>query len=600
MTRRTLQFLVTSLIASLFALAASSPALAQDDGGGEEQTTVRVALNGFENNLTPFTVTHATGRPDDLLMMVYDSLFWSQTTDDPEPWLAESATPSDNNQIWTVKLRPNLTWHDGRPLTAEDVKFTFDYFADAPPGRWTHHVSDVPPYESSEVVDERTVRFNYSAPAPQFKILPAADLPILPKHIWEDIENPKTATKIKPIGSGPYKVAQIVNDQRYRFEANEDYFKGKPLVDVIEMPVVRDVSAAFQALRTGQVDFVIDKVPPGIVDGLEETDGIEIHRGNDFFSTEIRFNTRKKPFDNPDVRKAIALAIDRQALVDRVLQGDGDPGHDNWIHPQSPWALPDGEGEHDPERAARMLDAAGFTRAGNGIRRSADGEPLAFTVLVSSRDPEALRGLQLVEAQLREIGVDMRTESLDPAALSARTRPGPDGPPQHDASLGTFDWHAHTDPDTLYFFFHSPIPPKPGVKPKGMGAAFTAYSNERFDELVERATTLEADERREVLHDAQEIFAEEVPMITLWYREDVTAYRPAAYDGYFNDTGHGLFTKRSFLEDYAQEGTAESVVDEAGDSWWWIVIGIVAVALLIAAVLVVRRRRNAGEAQTFE
>ncbi|MFP5364183.1 MAG: ABC transporter substrate-binding protein [Thermoleophilia bacterium] len=593
MTRRTLQLLVTALIALALGGATSSGALAQDDAGGESPTTVRVALNGFENNLTPFTVTHATGRPDDLLMMVYDSLFWSQTTDDPEPWLAQSATASDDNQTWTVKLRPNLTWHDGRPLTAEDVKFTFDYFDDAPPGRWTHHVTDVPPYESSEVVDEQTVRFRFSAPAPQFKILPGGDLPILPKHVWEDIERPGTATDIDPIGSGPYKVAEIVSDQRYRLEANEDYFKGKPLVDVIEMPVVRDVSAAFQALRTGQVDFVIDKVPPGIVDSLEEADGIEIHRGHDFFSTEIRFNARKEPFDNPDVRKAIALAIDRQALVDRVLQGDGDPGHDSWIHPESPWALPDAEGEYDTARAQGMLDAAGFRRQGQGIRQSADGERLAFTVLVSSRDPEALRALQLIEGQLREIGVDMSTESLDPAALSARTRPGPDGPPQHDAYLGTFDWHAHTDPDTLYFFFHSP-------GDKGIGAAFTGYSNERFDQLVERATTLEADERRPVMHEALEIFAEEVPMITLWYREDVTAYRPAAYDGWFNDSGHGLFTKRALLEGYAEQGTVDEVVDEAGDSWWWIVVAVVAVALLIAAVLVLRRRRSAAAEQSFE
>ena len=593
MARRTLQVLVTSLIASLFALAASSPALAQDDGGGEEQTTVRVALNGFENNLTPFTVTHATGRPDDLLMLVYDSLFWSQTTDDPEPWLAESATPSDNNRTWTVKLRPNLKWHDGRPLTAEDVKFTFDYFNDAPPGRWTHHVTDVPPYEGSEVVDERTVRFSFSAPAPQFKILPAADLPILPKHVWEDIDEPKTATDIEPVGSGPFKVTQIVSDQRYRLEANEDYFKGKPLVDVLELPVVRDVSAAFQALRTGQVDFVTDKVPPGIVDNLEQADGIEIHRGNDFFSTELRFNARKEPFDDARVRKAIALAIDREALVERVLQGDGQPGNDNWVHPESPWALPGAEGEYDTARAEQMLDEAGFRREGQGIRRSADGEALALTVLVSSRDPEALRALQLIERQLREIGVDMETESLDPAALNSRTRPGPEGPPQHDAYLGTFDWHAHTDPDTLYFFFHSP-------GPKGIGAAFTGYSNKQFDQLVERATTLEADERKPVLHDAQEIFAEEVPQIALWYREDVTAYRPAAYDGWFNDTGHGLFTKRSFLEEYAQTGTADAVVDETSDNWWIVVVAVLAVALLIGAVLMMRRKRSASDEQTFE
>ena len=88
-------------------------------------------------------------------------------------------------------------------------------------------------------------------------------------------------------------------------------------------------------------------------------------------------------------------------------------------------------------------------------------------------------------------------------------------------------------------------------------------------------------------------------MITLWYREDVTAYRPAVYDGWFNDTGHGLFTKRAVLEGYAEPGTVDEVVDEAGDAWLWIVIGVT-IALLIAAALVMRRRRNAGEEQSFE
>lgn len=451
----------------------------------------------------------------------------------------------------------------------------------------------MPPYDSSEVVDERTVRLRFAAPAPQFKILPGADLPILPKHVWEDIESPGTATEMLPVGSGPYKLTRIVPDQRYRLEANEDYFKGKPLVDVLELPIVRDTSAAFQALRTGQLDIVTEDVPPAVVERLEESDQIEVHRGHDFASTELRFNARKEPFDNPRVRKAISLAIDREALVERVLQGDGEPGNDNWVHPESPWALPDGEHERDVERARQMLDQAGFRRRGEGVRESADGEPLEFSVLVSSLDAEALRALQLVERQLREIGVDMNTESLDPAALRQRTTPGPQGPPQHDAYLGTFDWHAHTDPDTLYFFFHSP-------GKKGIGAIFTGWSNQRFDQLVERATTMELDERKPVLHDAQRILAEEAPLITLWYREDVTAYRPAAYSGWIDDSGHGLFTKRSFLEPYAEVGTADAVVDEATDSWWWLVLVAVALALLVAAVLLIRRRRSASEEQSFE
>lgn len=370
-------------------------------------------------------------------MMIYDSLFWSQVSEEPEPWLAESATPSEDLRSWTVTLRSDITWHDGRPLTAEDVLFTFDHFRDiAPPGRWTHHVSDEPPYQGGEVIDERTVRLDFARPAPTFPILPGADLPILPRHIWENIDEPRTAASDLPIGSGPYQLTEMVPDQRYRFEANPGYFLGAPLVDVIEMPIVTDENAAFQALQTGQVDYVDRVVPPAVVDTFEQSDDIEILRGIDFESTELRFNARRAPFDDPRLRKAIALGIDYDALVEQVLQGDGVPGRDSWIHPASPWAVPGREGgehEFDPGRAEQMLDEAGYVRGPDGVRRDPADDPLEVEELVSSVDPEALRGLQLATGQVEQIGVVLRPEALDPAALRERTRSAPDAPPTYDA-----------------------------------------------------------------------------------------------------------------------------------------------------------------------
>jgi peptide/nickel transport system substrate-binding protein len=584
------------VVAVVVAGVLATVAFAQEEPEPQERTTVRIALNGYENNLTPFTITFATGRPDDLVMMIYDSLFWSQVSEDPEPWLAESATPSEDRRSWTVRLRPGLEWHDGRPLTAQDVKFTFDYFKNtAPPGRWTHHVTDEPPYKRGEVLDERTVRLEFAKPAPTFEILPAADLPILPKHIWEDIDAPRMATDEPPVGSGPYKLTEIVPDQRYRFEANERYFKGKPLVDVIEMPIVQDANAAFQALQTGQVDHVARDVPPQVVDRFEASDDIEVTRSLDFDSTELRFNARRPPLDDPRLRKAISLAIDYDTLVEQVLQGDGAPGNDSWVHPRSPWALPGADHQFDPGRAEAMLDEAGYRRGPDGMRVGPDGEPLDFAVLVSSFDPESLRGLQLAARQVQEIGVRLRPEALDPASIRQRTTPGgPDSPPDYEAQMATFDWHAHTDPDNLYFFFHSP-------GPRGIGAVFTGWSNRRFDELVERATTLGAQERKPVLHDAQRIMAEEVPLLTFWYRESVAAHRPAAYAGWVEDSGHPLLTKRSFLRPYAQVAEAGGpgvATDDGGGALWIVLVVGVGVVALAVGVVVMRRRRS--EAEGFE
>lgn len=570
----------------LTALLGAPAALARPDA----PSTLRIALSGYENNLTPFTVAFATGRPDDLLMLVYDSLFWSQVSEEPEPWLAEGATPSADMRSWTVTLRPGVTWHDGRPLTAEDVAFTFDYFRDvAPPGRWTHHVSDEPSYERAEVLDELTVRLDFAQPAPTFPILPGADLPILPKHVWETVTEPRTYAEALPIGSGPYRVVENVPDQRYRFEANPDYFLGAPLVDVLEMPIVTDENAAFQALATGQVDYVDSDVPPAVAERFEGSDDVVVARGTSFESTELRFNARAAPLDDPRLRKAIALGIDYDVLVEQVLQGDGRPGRDSWIHPESPWALPDGgDHEFDPARAERMLDEAGYPRGPDGLRVGPDGAPLEIEVLVSSFDPEALRGLQLAAQQVQAIGVVLTPEALDPASLRQRTRAAPDAPPTYDAQMSGFDWHAHTDPDNLYFFFHSP-------GPRGIGGQFTGWSNAAFDGLVERAATLDAQDRKPVLHEAQEILAEEVPLLTFWYREGVYAYRPAAYDRWTFDFGHGILTKRSFLEGYAQTpGAAPGRGDTGGAGWVLPVTLLGAGAVLVAGVVVLRRRRAAG------
>lgn len=586
-------------MAAVAAAALAAPAQAQEEDGGRVER-LRVALNGFENNITPFTHTFASSpNTHDLIMLVYDSLFWSQVRQEPEPWLAEKAVPSDDFRTWTVTLREGVEWHDGRPLTAEDVKFTFDYYRDtAPPGRYAHHVGDVPPYVRGEVVDERTVRLRFGAPAPTFKILPGADLPIIPKHVWEGVEDPARRAQQLPVGSGPFEVVEIESDQRYRLVANEDYFKGRPLVDELVMPIVKDPTAAFQALRAGQVDMVPVNVPPEVAEQFSRSPEIEVVDSTRLESEQIYFNARKEPLTDARLRKAISLAVDTDAIVERVLLGQGEPGHDSFIHPGSPWALPGAGHEHDVERARALLEEAGYREGTDGVRLDKDGEPLDIEVLVSSFDPLGLRAVQLAARQVREIGVRLRPEALDPASLRERTSGTPDQAPPADAYVGTLESHAHVDPDSLYYFFHSP-------GRKGFGAVFTGWGNEEFDRLVERATGLPAEERKPLLHEAQGILAEEAPLVTLWYRAGQWAYRPDAYDQWLADPGQGIFTKRSFLPGYERTATAAALTGEGGggdgDGGFpaWLIAALAAGALP-GVLLAARRRRRRRLAEEDE
>lgn len=583
----------------------------------QQTSQVTIALNGFENNITPFT--HSFGafpNTHDLVHLVYDSLFWSQASDDPEPWLAESAEPSEDSSSWTVELREGVTWHDGEPFTAEDVQFTMEYYVEheADAGRYAHHVADMPLYESSEIIDDHTIRIDFANPAGQFKIMPGADLPILPKHVWEGVTDPGTRTEELPVGTGPYRLAEINPDQQYRFEANEDYFKGMPLVDELLMPIIQEPSAAFAALQTGDVDYVARNIPANLIEAFNQSDDIELIEGTIFQSIQLYFNTPREPLSDPQLRKAIAVAIDRESIVDTVLLGRGQPGRDSYLHPESPWAIDEEIREYDPDEARRLLDEAGYSEMNeDGVRLSPAGAPLTFTVLVSSFEPEAIRTSQLVAEQVSEVGIDLEVEALDPATIGQRRRAQPGEEADFDIRVGGLEAHAHVDTDALYYFFHSP-------GDRGFGQTQTSYSNPEFDDIALRAgESGDLEERRELLGDLQRILAEDVPMIVVMYPDGIWAHRTDGYEGWIADFGHSPLTKRSFLADYAATGADEPAGDEpadddgagdepagddvAGDDvaettplspWLWIVI----VAVLVLAVLgmvLARRKRSTGD-----
>ena len=544
-------------------LAAAGPVAPSPAAGQAGATkTVRVAIKGFENNITPFTVGFgALPATNDIQHLVYDALFWSQAVPDPEPWLAESAESADGGKTWDVKLRDDVTWHDGTPFTSADVAFSFDYYKAQPgaSGRYAHHVSDVPAYDRSEIVDDHRLRMLFKQPAPQFRIMPGGDLPIIAKHIYENVDQPAAMTTQLPVGTGPFKLVEIVPDQRYRMEANKDHFKGAPKIDQLELVIVKDPQSAYTALRTGDIDMVERNIPPELVDQLRGTDGIGVAKSTRFDSVQMYFNARKAPWSDPKLRKAISTGIDLDALVDTVLLGHGRPGRDGFIHPDSPWALPEAEAGHDFDRAAaaRMLDDAGYTaKDPDGIRKAPDGARLELNVLVSSFEPTDIRAMQLVAEQIAPLGVKLNVEPLDPATLRTRRQAPPGGIPNYDAYVSSLEAHAHVDPDGLYYFFHSP-------GPKGFGAAISGYTSAEMDRLIEEATGKENDERKEILGEAQKVLARDMPVIVLYYPDGQFAFRETAYDGWVADKGQGIFTKRSFLPGYEEIAVQNAADPEA-------------------------------------
>lgn len=551
--RRTVIAVISALLLTAVVLPGS--ASAQDD----EEVVVRIGLHAAEKNLNPFISPRALPITHDFTMLVYDTLFWSQAKLDPEPWLATGAEPSDDFRTWTVSLRQGIQWHDGMPFTAEDVAFTFQYMSDlGGPGRYGHHVTDNPTFVSATVIDPLTVELTFEDPIATFKMLPGGDLPIVAKHIWEGVEDPLLDATSLAVGTGPFRMTEYIPDTSYRLEANADYFKGAPLVDTLIMPVIGDAQAAFAGLQTGELDFVTRNLPAALTDLVNDNPDLKIIEGSRMQSLYLMFNTRKPNLSDPTVRKAMSMAIDVDQIVAIVDGGFGRPGNDTWTHPDSEFAHPTGGHQFDPAAAAIMLDDAGFAANDDGQRVGADGNPLEFTVLVNAAAPPQIRAGELVSEQLEAIGVKVTVEPLDAPAIGAARRPGPDGPPSVDMFIAVFESHAHADPDHLYFFFNTP-------GQGGVGVVFSGYANAEFDALLQAGLTVPVAEKLDLVNQAQDIFAEEQPAVTLSYPNGRWAYRPAAYDGWIADPGHGVFTKRSFLEEYAAQPAPDDATETEPD-----------------------------------
>ena len=204
-------------------------------GDAEPHAKLVIAIPRDVGPINPYI-----GATDAMVGLIYDKLI------EPSPHelaqrmgLAETVTQIDS-VTWTVTVRDGVRWHDSVPFTAEDVAFTYVYYRDGPPTRHAHHVSAVPRIDSITVTDVRTVRFVCGYPCPTLARVTFADLPILPKHIWNGVTEPRKLSAL-PIGTGPFRLTEYRPDQLYRFTANDDYYAGRPRVAELEMPVIPDL-----------------------------------------------------------------------------------------------------------------------------------------------------------------------------------------------------------------------------------------------------------------------------------------------------------------------------------------------------------------------
>ena len=513
------RFLLATL-GGLSALALGSCSRGQDERSG---LTVRLA-HGALGFPSPFAANADIGYNQ--MSLMYDTLLWKDGGGELLPWLAEHVESSPDHLTYSFRLREGIKWSDGRPLTVDDVVFTFDYYATqetlSPP------VIMQPPKGIAKVSSSgpRTVEITLTDPHVTFAEHVAGALPIIPKHVWSKIDDPAAVDDTKLlVGTGAYRLGEYNGDGgALLYTARDDYFLGAPFVQRIEQRALDDPIAA---LASGDTDAArgvglrADTLAPF------ENDSFGRLTENGSTASPLYWNLGKEgPLADVRFRRACVMAIDRQDLVNRLAAGRGLPGNPGFLSPANPYFTAVRQYEFDPAGANALLDGAGYRVGAGGVRQSPRG-PLSFELLISNAEAPLS---EILVGSLRRIGVELipKPVQIGPQLFGNKfigaydmavlffPGPGPGGP--------------NGDPDVLRLLFSSKVPPS-------LQSA-SAYANPAFDDLAEaQRSTFDHAARKGMVAQMQRLLAEDLPVVPLYYPETALLFRKDVLDQWYFTPG---------------------------------------------------------------
>lgn len=457
--------------------------------------TLVVAIGEDPGQFNP-GITTSFG-PHSVADSLYNGLVALDINANPQPDLAESWEISDNGATYTFHLVQNATWHDGEPFTAADVKFTFENIL------LLYHSRTKAGLETAlagiEAPDDYTVVFRFNEPyAPLLQRLDVTEAPILPRHIYESVEDPtQTEVNLMPIGTGPFVFSEYTPGTEVRLVRNENYFKeGLPLLDEVVFRVIPDATTQIAALEAGEVDYVW-RVPGPDTTRIESSADTQVlpvpsGPGGGFCIMTMTFNLEREVFQDVQVRQAFAYAIDRQQILEQVIFNQGAVAEAP-ISSRIAWAhLNDGpQYPYDPDRARELLDAAGYPVGDDGSRFTVDF--IHFPTF--SKYGEVMR------EQLAAVGIDFELRPLErDAAIEAIFN-------ERDFDTNIISYCNNTDPEigVRRMYVSNNI----GPIPFSNGAA---YVNPQIDELfADASATADIEARAEAYHEIQQILLTDLP-----------------------------------------------------------------------------------------
>lgn len=457
--------------------------------------TVVVLIESSPANLDPRIGTDAQSeRIDELL---FDSLVRKDEHFNLQPGAAESWEIPDP-LTYIFHLHHGIRFHDGRPLTARDVKWTLDSMRDG-----TVMTLKGSTYKLVTAVDARddfTVVVHLSEPfAPLLWNLTSGAFGIVPYGSDKQFNR-------HPIGSGPFHFVSLVPDSDVVIERNDDYWGEHARVRRLRFNIVPDATTRALELRKGSADIAVTSLSADIVNALKREPRLEVIQRPGSSLQYLAFNLRDTVLRDVRVRRALAYAIDRQPMVHSFF-GDEVRLADSVLPPEH-WAY-NGEVAHynyDPARANAMLDAAGYARGNDGVR-------FHLTMKTSNTEENTRLLATVLQQQLRQVGIALDIRSFEFATFYSDVVKG-------EFQLYSLRWvgYSNQDPDIFENVFDSESFP-----PKRANRGY--YSNSRVDELIATGRkTTDLQKRKQAYAEIQRIVAEELPYIDLWYFDNVVVH----------------------------------------------------------------------------
>jgi peptide/nickel transport system substrate-binding protein len=471
---------------------AADPAASGDatDAGASDGTLV-AALANTPDQFDPHVTTSQASFQ--VLENVYDTLVVPSAEDLTfEPSLATEWTTSDDGLEWVFTLREGVTFHDGSDLDAEDVVYSYTRIIDEELSN-SFRFANV---ESVEATGDLEVTIALTAPTPNLlaNIGGFKGMAILPSGAADELD---LATEA--VGTGPFTLAST-SAGGAELEAFEDYWGEGPLVAGVEYQYVAESAAALTGLENGDIDWT-DNVPAQSIEGLEGSDTVELGRTGSTDYYYMAFNQTRPPFDDPDVRRAIAYAIDRDAVVEAATFGAGTVNQ-TAIPADSFWATDYAPFEQDAAQAEQLL-------------ADADAEDLSFSVMLPDSDEQAVAIGQVVASQLEAVGITMELDPVETGVFLDRQGQG-------DFDAFSWSWIGNLDPFDFYQAQHA----------SDGGFNFHGYSNPEVDELLAQAAAeTDEDARKQLYADAEALIVDEVSYL-FYYNPDVVEAWSSSLSGY--------------------------------------------------------------------